>query len=97
RTEMRAAGGNLGVELRVNSMSEGRHRSGPMPKVEEFLLYSVQCRFMADCSPNPEEKAEWDHLARHWLSEAIDIVEEEGSDEPVPHSTPKDEPKARRG
>jgi len=33
---------------------------------------------MADCSPNLEEKAEWDHLARHWLSEAIEIVETKG-------------------
>ena len=49
-----------------------------MPRVEEFLLYSAQCRFMADCSPNLEEKAEWDHLARHWLSEAIEIVETKG-------------------
>jgi hypothetical protein len=54
-----------------------------MPRVEEFLLFSAQCRFMADCSANPEEKAEWDHLARHWLSEAMEIVEDEAGAEPA--------------
>jgi hypothetical protein len=62
-----------------------------MPRVEEFLLYSAQCRFMADCSPNLEEKAEWDHLARHWLSEAVEIVETEGDagEAPAPNGKVK--------
>jgi hypothetical protein len=65
-----------------------------MPRVEEYLLFSAQCRFMADWSPNPAEKAEWDHLAHHWMREAMGIVEAEADDGPALEAGPTDKPKA---
>jgi hypothetical protein len=60
-----------------------------MTRVEEYLLYAAQCRFMAECAFKADEQAEWRDLARLWLNRAMDSVEGEQAGQERPRHDPE--------